>query len=288
MKQLGFLTLGIVVISLLAGCSGGGGWAPSSTPDASSANRTAMSTVALTGLSGRIVYAGSKGLRIYNVATGADVSLGVSGANPKFSPNGALIAYSQNGLHVMKSDGTNNTLLNATGQIPSFDPTSTIIAYSNNGIWKINVNGTGRTQLTSVGIEPTWSPDGTQIAYNATTGGGQQLFLMNADGTNPHKALSSAAIIDTVWLPSSKILFGLTVARNYQLYSYDPLNPASLTRLTSNTLANFEPSWSPDASHISWTRGTSGSSAGIWIMNADGTGQQGPVIAKGRQGSWGP
>src|SRR5205807_10004652 len=43
-----------------------------------------------------------------------------------------------------------------------------------------------------------------------------------------------------------------------------------------------EPSWSPDGARISYTSG----SGGIWIMNADGTGLQGPVIANGRQGSW--
>src|SRR5438045_4393520 len=39
-----------------------------------------------TSLSGRIVYT-SSGLHIYNVATRADVSLGISGVNPKFSPD---------------------------------------------------------------------------------------------------------------------------------------------------------------------------------------------------------
>ena len=232
-------------------------------------------------LTGRIVYTLS-GLHIYNVATRADVSLGISGVNPKFSPDGTLITYQNGGIYVMNSDGTNNRLLNAAGGVPSFDPTGTMIVYSNGGIWRINVDGTGRTQLTNTGIMPTYSPDGTQISYNAAAGNGQQLFIMNADGTNAHQALTtSGSILDTVWRPGSKILFGMG-----GLYSYDPFTPAIPP--TQLAAGGFEPSWSPDATHISWTNGTSGKSAGIWIMNADGTGQQGPVIVKGRQGSWGP
>ena len=141
------------------------------------------------------------------------------------------------------------------------------------------------TQLThDDGIQPSWSPDGTQIAYNAAVGGSQQVFVVNADGTNPHQALASGSVIDTVWRPSSKILFGiLQASKNYELYSYDPTNTASLTRLTTIRGNDDEPSWSPNGAQVSWTSG----SGGIWIMNADGTDMQGPVIANGRQGSWG-
>jgi WD40 repeat protein len=236
-------------------------------------------------LTGRIVYTLSGKLRIYNVATKADVSLGVSGVNPKFSPSGALITHQgSGGIWVMSSDGTNKRVLNPTGATPSFDPTSTMVAFGDNGIWKINVDGTGLTQLTNVGRQPAWSPDGTQIAHVAPVGSAEQLFVMNADGSNRRQVLSSAAVIDPVWLPSSKLLFGLLSTRNnYELHSFDPTNASSLTRLTTNKGNDFEPSWSPDGSGISWTSGL----GGIWIMNADGSGKQGPLIGKGRQGSWG-
>lgn len=246
-------------------------------------------SVAAATLTGRIVYTASGNLHIYNVATKADAALGVSGVNPKFSPDGALIVYqSSGGIWVMNSDGTNRRVLNASGGVPSWDPIGTMIAYNDNGIWKINVNGTGRTQLTTDGgHQPAWSPDGTQIAYHKAVNGAEQLFFMNVDGSNVHQVLTSASILNPVWSPSSKLLFGLLAARNnYEIYSYNPAT-ATLTRLTSNTVTDFEPSWSPDASGISWTNGTSGKTAGIWIMNSDGSGQQGPVIPKGRQGSWG-
>lgn len=231
-------------------------------------------------------------LHIYNLATGADVSLGVSGINPKFSPNGALITYtngtkgSPQGLRVMNSDGTNNRLLNATGNVPSFDPTSAKIVYADNGIWTINVSGGPPTEITSAGgggINPAWSPNGTQIAYHAPIGSVAHIFTIPATGgtsTDVCTSTSGSTIIDLVWLaPNSKPLFAIN--------GLDTCDPTSGT-LTQLTSGGFEPSWSPDASHISWTNGTSGKTGGIWIMNANGSGQQGPIIPGGRQGSWGP
>ena len=252
--------------------------APSLTP-----GRAAQSVTPAT-LTGRIVYTLSGNLRIYNVATRTDVALGVAGFNPKFSSDGTLIVYQTSaGIRVMNSDGTNNRLVNATGGVPSFDSTGTMIAYRDNGIWKIKVDGTGKTQLSADGYHPAWSPNGLQIAFHASGGSSEQLFLMDTNGSNRHQALSSGAVIDIVWSPSAKLLFGVLVERNnYEIYSYDPAVPSSLTRLTTNRGNDFEPSWSPDATGICFTSGL----GGIWIMNVDGTGQF-QINSKGRQSSWG-
>lgn len=243
-------------------------------------------------LTGRIAYTTGT-IHIYNLATNTDVSLGVSGVNPKFSPDGTLITYQNSGIKVMNADGTNQRLINPTGGVPSFNPAGNAIAYDDNGIWKINIDGTGRTQLTTdSGHWAAWSPDGTQIAYGAPVSSSkrtttQQVFIMNADGSNRHQVPTTGSVIDVVWQPSSKLLFGMSVSNGgYDLYSYDPANSSSLTRLTTSSDADDEPSWSPDGTQISWTSGTN-RTGGIWTMNADGTGKQGPIISKGRQGSWG-
>lgn len=241
-------------------------------------------------LAGRIVYTKSGALQTYTPATRGKVSLGVMGVNPKYSPDGTSIVFQGGGgISVMNSDGTNVKLLSSSGGTPSFDPTGNTIAFGNrtSGVWKINVDGTGLTQLTTDGgFQPAWSPDGSQIAYNATVGTlGQQLFIMNADGGNQHRALTSKPIIDVVWRPSSSILFGLLVADspfNYEVYSYDPSDSTSLKQLTTKGDNDFEPSWSPDGKNISWSSPTEG----LWIMNADGSGQH-LVVLGGRQGSWG-
>jgi TolB protein len=232
---------------------------------------------------GRIAYSTGV-IHICNGATGIDVNTGVSGVNPKFSRDGSRIVYQNANVSIMNTvPPFNPQVVSTVGSTPSFDPSGLQIAFGNGGIWKINLDRSGLTQLThDGGHQPSWSADGTRIAYNAAVGSLQQIFVVNADGTNPHQVLTSGSVIDTVWSPSSRIVFGL-LQSNYELYSYDPDNAASLTRLTTNRGADDEPSWSPDGTHISWTSG----SGGIWIMNADGTNAQGPVIANGRQGSWG-
>lgn len=232
---------------------------------------------------GRIVYTLKGVLHIFNLATNGDTSLGISGVNPKFSRDGTRIVYNNNGIWIMNSAAPYSPQqVSTTGGVPSFDPTGTQIVYGDSGIWKMNADGSNKTRLTLSGQQPSFSADGTQIAYNAGAGGSQQLFVMNPDGNGARQALTSGNVIDTVWGPGAKVVMGVQSGRNYQLSTYDPNTPGSLAILTSTSGNNFEPSWSHDATHISWT-----SSGGIWIMNADGSNPQ-LVISGGRQGSWGP
>lgn len=284
-RMLARAAVALVVIAQ-SGCGGN-----PETPTASTTQRAQSKgssvTAAAVGLTGKIVYT-NNGLHIYDLATSTDLNLGVSGVNPDFSPDGTLITYQQptgpgKGIRVMNSDGTGGRVVTATGGNPSFDPSGTMIAFVNNGIWKINVNGTGLQQLTTDAAHwPAWSPDGTQIAYGAPVGSVQQLFIVNADGTSRTQPLTtSGSVYDVAWRPSSKLLFAIR-SGGYNIYSYDP----ATSSVTGPLASGFEPSWSPDATQISWAGGTRKTS-GIWIMNADGSGKQGPVIPGGRQGSWG-
>ena len=58
-------------------------------------------------------------------------------------------------------------------------------------IFLVRSDGTGLVQLTSDGLnsEPTWSPDGTRIAFVRRAGGTNQIYVMNADGSNVCAAL---------------------------------------------------------------------------------------------------
>jgi TolB protein len=65
---------------------------------------------------------------------------------------------------------------------------------SDDGGWEIfsmKPDGSGRTNLTTNEKQnewgPSWSPDGKQIAYCSGTNDSYEIFIMNADGSNPQR-----------------------------------------------------------------------------------------------------
>ena len=58
----------------------------------------------------------------------------------------------------------------------------------------MNPDGTGLADL-AAGEAPSWSPDGSQIVFSAQGTSALDLFIMNANGSNP-QPLSTTATFD--------------------------------------------------------------------------------------------
>ena len=75
-------------------------------------------------------------------------------------------------------------------------------------VWSINADGTGLTRLTQSSwpeFDATWSPDGTRIAFRSQRDGDPEIWLMNADGSEPHRL---ARGLSPAWSPDgSKIAY---------------------------------------------------------------------------------
>jgi Tol biopolymer transport system component len=135
---------------------------------------------------------------------------------------------------------------------PPPPPHDTIVFVSdrtgNPEIWSMRSDGSQQTQLTSTPdteIEPKLSLDGKQILFvlqKATPNvfPDETIWVMNANGSNPHEVFAPA-------LPDG------TPA------------PPTVTR-------DRDPSWSPDGTQIAFVRDAIGTTAGLVVMNADGTG----------------
>jgi len=159
------------------------------------------------------------GLRVVNVDTGTfqDLPNDLFSLSPTWDPVGAahLVYDGEEGLMSLDmSQGTSRPLTaDIKDHSPAFSPDGSRIAvtYWQSNHWEVqalSADGSGRAQLTQTSIRaileqqvkgqipkywnnasPAWSPDGSQIAFVTDRTGQWEVWIMNANGTNPHPLL---------------------------------------------------------------------------------------------------
>ena len=77
------------------------------------------------------------------------------------------------------------------------------------GVYLVRADGTGRRQLVSNAIYVTWSPDGKRLLFESTRDGNSEIYVMDADGSNPVRLTHDPALdMAPRWSPDgSKIAF---------------------------------------------------------------------------------
>jgi TolB protein len=180
---------------------------------------------------------------------------------------------------------------------PSYSPDGRTIAYCATAgdafeIWTMKQNGTKQRQLTHLGgfaTFPDFSPDASKIAFGGTEGTDPngEIYTVDAHTGGSLHALTSCAALPAgcfndlpVWSPDgTKIAF---LHANDVTEDGDPINeqvwimdangqhahPLTSSAAPKDQVAD----WSPDGSKIVFHAGSSGR-GGIWVMNADGSGQ---------------
>ena len=208
--------------------------------------------------------------------------------NPSFSPDGKQIVFSS----------IRHDLTNKNQDIYVMDS------------WDVNNDGHGDNckRLTTDNNndfesgDPAWSPDGSQIVFSSNRGGNNfyELYLMNSDGTNQVKLITSPSEdMEPSWSPDGafivftrdKKIYKVNVASKlvtlvtngplsdqspgwnsinnlvfasyrdssstFQVYSLGwPEIGAVETRITQSEVFDINPAWSPDSTHIVFSRST--------------------------------
>jgi len=134
-------------------------------------------------------------------------------------------------------------------------------------------DGTGRTNLTVSSVrnnlEPTWSPDTSKIAFISDRDGGNEIYVMNVDGTNVKRLTNTkGGNHSPVWAPDSRKIAYVSFDR-WSEYNYttpgfltkdicvmdaDGKNQQNITGGLSEfkDTASICPVWSPDGKKIAF------------------------------------
>jgi Tol biopolymer transport system component len=209
-------------------------------------------------------------------------------------------------IYVMNADGSDQRNLTenlASDTTPTWLPDGVTIGFSSDrdgdqDIYEMSsVDGSGlvnRSTSNSTDLSwPSWSPPdepgGAKIAFDLVNSLGRDIYVMNADGSafsdgaRRKNLTNDPSNLDTMpsWSPNgTKIAFATARDGDFEIYVMDVLtdmngipfgaNPVNLSR---NAALDSGPAWSPDGAKIAfWS--DRGGNRDIYIMNADGTGQE--------------
>lgn len=235
----------------------------------------------------RILFLNDADKRVWRVDTdGGNVAPvsppGVATASPAWAPDGSRIAYMQ-----FSADGSKPIVLQAlatgtrtivpeTGRsqniTPAFSPDGRGLVFARMSDQGVSLYTANVRELCCVerltggrfaeNLSPTYSPDGRRVAFVSTRAGGQQIYVMAADGTE-QELLVPFDFGDTGnsnapdWSPDgAAIAFHREVGGSPQIYTFD----LAARRLKSWTSLgrNEDPSWGPDGRHVVFVSNRSG------------------------------
>ncbi len=140
-------------------------------------------------------------------------------------------------------------------------------------LYTLPIGGGTATALTSGmawDMQPVWSPDGSQIAFTSDRGGGDNLWVMSADGSDPRAVTEESfrLLNGPAWHPEGDALVGrkhFTDTRSLGagemwLYRLDGGSGLQLTERPNDQLDVNEPTFSPDGRFLYYSGDATGGS----------------------------
>lgn len=219
----------------------------------------------------------------------------------RWSPDGSRIAYGEVALDfpvtpraslvVIDADGGNPRELTGPGNTvnayPAWSPDGRRIAFHSNrhapavlartSIYVMNSDGTGIVRLTRNDAwndrSPHWSPDGSKIAFMSNrVGGVMQIFVMNADGSDPRQLTTVGINLWPQWSPDgTKISFAswrrTDGVPDNGLFMMNADGSGETRLTTSGSMIDMFSTWAPDGREIYFCSSRSGMN--IWKVRLE-------------------
>ena len=134
------------------------------------------------------------------------------------------------------------------------------------------------TNNSAIDSRPVWSPDGRSIAFSSNRDGKNEIYVMDADGSNVKRLTNNMADDGNPgWSPDGRrILFDTERDGNREVYLMDA-DGGNQIRLTRNNATDLTATWSPDGNLIAFASNRDTGppynpyNLDIYVMNADGS-----------------
>ena len=240
----------------------------------------------------RIAYARGQTLRIVDSDGANDIQIPAdsNATAPSWDPSGTRIVYSTYGTNsriVMTDLATGKwrvlqpKIWNTALTTPIFAPDGQSVLYARSDddsystMWRIPLNGGDPVQVDrgrGISSSPSFSPDGRRIAFMTDRLGHNEVYIIDADGSNPVWITQIAGDLNESayrgepdWSPDGvTVALQSRVSGNFQIITVNMRD--NLARLLTDAGENQSPSWAPDGRHIVFTSNRSGSEQ-LWVMD---------------------
>jgi Tol biopolymer transport system component/DNA-binding winged helix-turn-helix (wHTH) protein len=202
-------------------------------------------------------------------------------ADPAWSPDGKRIAFDSNrdgkpNIFLMDPDGRNArnlTRSRAADRWPAWSPDGTRIAFSSEragaqAIYTMGADGAGPRPVSEGPDDrnPAWSPDGKWICFDRNS----ELRVIAAAGGASRAVAPNA--VECAWdADGARLLFSRVSFLVREIYSVKA-DGTGVVSLTANGRGNGRAARGPDG-RIAFNSDRDGYGFGIFVMNADGSGQ---------------